>query len=158
MNSGYSGYSMSNRAVRAYENGEKPLSKWTKTEIISRITEIDKEKGRAFSKVKLSVLKDTVLRYSSWHHTSNRCNRTDFYEISESTIEQMTIEDIHKLAKQEIETVISKLEDETLQMILVYRYIDWMTWSEIAAKVYYSDKTIRRKHDLAIDMLKIDQL
>jgi hypothetical protein len=103
MNSGYSGYSMSNRAVRAYENGEKPLSKWTKTEIISRITEIDKEKGRAFSKVKLSVLKDTVLRYSSWHHTSNRCNRTDFYEISESTIEQMTIEDIHKLAKQEIE-------------------------------------------------------
>lgn len=68
------------------------------------------------------------------------------------------LEEKAKLAKQEIETVISKLEDETLQMILVYRYIDWMTWSEIAAKVYYSDKTIRRKHDLAIDMLKIDQL
>ena len=30
MNSGYSGYSMSNNAVNAYENGEMPLSKWTK--------------------------------------------------------------------------------------------------------------------------------
>ena len=30
MNSGYSGYSMSNRAVDAYEDGEMPLSKWTK--------------------------------------------------------------------------------------------------------------------------------
>ena len=32
MNSGYNGYSMSNRAVEAYYNGEKPLSKWTKAE------------------------------------------------------------------------------------------------------------------------------
>jgi len=28
--SGYDGYSMSNNAVDAYENGEKPISKWTK--------------------------------------------------------------------------------------------------------------------------------
>ena len=35
MNSGYSGYSMSNRAVDAYEDGEMPLSKWTKKMIIS---------------------------------------------------------------------------------------------------------------------------
>lgn len=27
---GYNGYSMSNNAVAAYENGEKPLSKWKK--------------------------------------------------------------------------------------------------------------------------------
>lgn len=27
---GYSGYSMSNNAVDAYESGEKPRSKWTK--------------------------------------------------------------------------------------------------------------------------------
>lgn len=80
------------------------------------------------------------------------------YRAIDAEDELKDLEEKAKLAKQEIETVISKLEDETLQMILVYRYIDWMTWSEIAVKVYYSDKTIRRKHDLAIDMLKIDQL
>lgn len=30
---GYNGFSMSNNAVAAYEDGEKPLSKWTKADI-----------------------------------------------------------------------------------------------------------------------------
>lgn len=34
---GYNGFSMSNNAVSAYENGEKPLSKWTKKNIIGAI-------------------------------------------------------------------------------------------------------------------------
>lgn len=35
---GYNGYSMSNNAVAAYQNGEKPLSKWTKKEILNQIS------------------------------------------------------------------------------------------------------------------------
>ena len=34
---GYNGFSMSNNAISAYESGEKPLSKWTKTEIVNAI-------------------------------------------------------------------------------------------------------------------------
>ena len=34
MNSGYDGYSMSKRAVEAYGNGEKPYSKWKKSDIV----------------------------------------------------------------------------------------------------------------------------
>lgn len=34
---GYNGFSMSNNAVAAYESGEKPISKWTKTDIIEAI-------------------------------------------------------------------------------------------------------------------------
>ena len=34
---GYSGYSMSNNAVAAYENGEKPLSKWKKADILEAV-------------------------------------------------------------------------------------------------------------------------
>ena len=37
---GYHGYSMSNNAKEAYENGEMPLSKWTKTAIIDAIANI----------------------------------------------------------------------------------------------------------------------
>ena len=34
---GYNGYSMSNNAVSAYDNGEKPLSKWRKSDILEEI-------------------------------------------------------------------------------------------------------------------------
>lgn len=62
------------------------------------------------------------------------------------------------LIRIEIEKAINTVKEEDLQMILTYRYIDWLTWSEIAAKVYYSDKTVRRKHDQAIELIKIDQV
>ncbi len=39
--SGYSGYSMSNNAVDAYESGEKPRSKWTKKVLLSAIFSIE---------------------------------------------------------------------------------------------------------------------
>lgn len=80
------------------------------------------------------------------------------YRAIDAEEELKRLEDKAKNAKQEIETAIAKLEDETLQMILIYRYIDWLTWSEIATRVYYSDKTVRRKHDLAIGLLEFDQL
>ncbi len=57
--------------------------------------------------------------------------------------------------KFEIESTIAKLEDETMQMILVYRYIDWLTWIEISNKIYWSIATVKRKHEAAIDALKI---
>lgn len=121
MNSGYTGYSMSKRATEAYENGEKPCSKWTKKEILIRIKDIDEEKAQAFSKIKLSVLKDAVLRYSSWHHTSSMCNRTDFYEVSAEVIEEMTINDILALSKKEEE----KVEAPTAKYKGSIKYLEW---------------------------------
>lgn len=38
---GYNGFSMSNNAVAAYEDGEKPLSKWTKADIFEIIEDED---------------------------------------------------------------------------------------------------------------------
>lgn len=46
---GYYKYSMSNNAVKAYKQGEKPLSKWTKTEILSNI-EFDDEVAKETAK------------------------------------------------------------------------------------------------------------
>ena len=81
---GYKGWAMSNNAVAAYENGKKPLSKWTKAAILDAIRkqEIElkcsKEKLR---KLPVEVLKETCLIYSSWHHTSSHYNKTDFYSL-----------------------------------------------------------------------------
>lgn len=79
------------------------------------------------------------------------------YKSIEAEEELEELEKKASLIRMEIEKAINTVKDEDLQMILTYRYIDWLTWSEIAAKVYYSDKTVRRKHDQAIELIKIDQ-
>lgn len=94
---GYNGFSMSNNAVAAYESGEKPLSKWTKKDILEAI-EIAISDGelvlncslKELKKVPVKVLKNLCLTYSSWHHTSNHYNKTDFYSLDIDTIETLT--------------------------------------------------------------------
>jgi hypothetical protein len=56
---GYDGYSMSNRAVQAYEDGLVPASK---------IREVP------------TPLIQEFCRYAEWHHTSSQYNRTNFYD------------------------------------------------------------------------------
>lgn len=75
---GYNGYSMSNRAVSAYENGEKPYSKWTKTAVVETVAEIlDID---ASDVILLKPFK-SYLSLTSWHHTSKMYNKTDFYSV-----------------------------------------------------------------------------
>ena len=77
---GYNGYSMSNNAVDAYESGEKPMSKWTKTEMLKAIPAEYRDSFKGF---KAAILKNVLLRESSWHHTSSHYNRTYFYAVVE---------------------------------------------------------------------------
>lgn len=97
---GYYGYSMSNNAVSAYECGEKPWSKWTKTEILAEVDVLISaglELGvdrKALGKVPAKRLKQLVLVRSSWHHTSSWYNATDFYAVSETRLEDLTDADL----------------------------------------------------------------
>ena len=97
---GYNGFSMSNNAVAAYEDGEKPLSKWTKTDIFDAINEQEVELKCSIEKLKklpVKVLKEICLTYSSWHHTSNHYNKTDFYSLDVDRIENLTDDKIEEL-------------------------------------------------------------
>jgi len=87
---GYSGYSMSNNAVDAYENGEKPKSKWTKQDILSAVSEINPDIVDDLKKISLPLLKDKLLYNSSWHHTSNYYNKTEFYSVDEDVVVELT--------------------------------------------------------------------
>lgn len=78
---GYDGYSMSNNARAAYAEGEQPLSKWGKKEILDAVSEINPDID--FSRLTLETLKDRFLTQSSWHHTSMFYNATGFYSIDE---------------------------------------------------------------------------
>ena len=97
---GYNGFSMSNNAVDAYSNGEKPLSKWTKVDIFDTIEEQEVELKCSIEKLKklpVKVLKEVCLTYSSWHHTSNHYNKTDFYSLDVDGIENLTDDKIDEL-------------------------------------------------------------
>lgn len=97
---GYNGWSMSNNAVEAYSNGEKPLSKWTKADIFDTIEEQEVELKCSIEKLKklpIKVLKEICLIYSSWHHTSNHYNKTDFYSLDVDRIENLTDDKIEEL-------------------------------------------------------------
>lgn len=97
---GYDGYSMSNNAVSAYKDGEKPLSRWTKRDILNSIEESHAELKCTMSmlhKVPVNVLKEACLTYSSWHHTSSYFNRTEFYSLDMDKVESLTDEDLNKL-------------------------------------------------------------
>ena len=107
---GYHNYSMSNNAVNAYANGEKPLSKWTKSAIIAAADEYLTEEEDAQREQKLAwlraatlaKLKDFALRVSSWHHTSCHYNATDFYSLDERALDCMTAEDAAELLAKDV--------------------------------------------------------
>ena len=123
MNSGYEGYKMSKRAVYAYEEGEKPLSKWRKSDIIEHAEELieDQELIKLIKKVNLDILKDKFLVYSSWHHTSSMCNKTDFYKIN--------IDFINGLKKEDIQDMIvskpKKQKNEEKYYFGDFEYLEW---------------------------------
>ncbi len=97
---GYDGYSMSNNARAAYEGGEKPISKWTKEEILNAVGEIDTNIADKLNGVNLSTLKSRLLTKSSWHHTSEYYNKTDFYAVDEDLVKNLTDKDIAEMKAQ----------------------------------------------------------
>ena len=98
---GYRGYSMSNNAVAAYENNERPLSKWTKRdilEILSEYSDVD------FTKLSVKTLKEKFLKYTGYHHTSKYYNTTDFYSVDIDFAEMTTQEDVDVMQQKQTMT------------------------------------------------------
>lgn len=91
---GYHNFSMSNNAVDAYENGEMPLSKWSKKAILAAVAAAAPDALPLLSNCPLAVLRAHVLERSSWHHTSSHYNKTDFFALDEFALEDLTPETV----------------------------------------------------------------
>ena len=101
-NSGYKGYSMSKRAVDAYDKGEQPESYWTKRELLDAVEETNPSILAACRSLCASELRDFLLEYKGWHHTSSFFNTTYFYAIREDLVD-LKPEDVpeHERRKKE---------------------------------------------------------
>ena len=59
--------------------------------------------------------------------------------------------------KEEIMEVIGQVDSEELQMVLIYRYMEGMTWDEIG-ELFHADKsTIKRWHWKAIEQIVLPE-
>jgi hypothetical protein len=106
--SGYSGYSMSNNALKAYSDGEMPMSKWSKVAILAAIdfSFFSTDQKKIVEKQPISILRKVFLISRGWHHTSKEFNKTPFFGLAE-------ISDVEtaKCRMMEIEEIISEKKD-----------------------------------------------
>lgn len=71
--------------------------------------------------------------------------------------EKEVAEDIDRLVdlKREIEGKIDKVDKPNLREILKCRYLDCMTWEEVAAKTKYDCRWVHRLHRRALEQIRI---
>ena len=126
---GYHNYSMSNNAISAYDMGERPLSKWSKTDLINKINSVRSDYDSVnfahsrFKKISVKVMRDHFLRQSSWHHTSSHYNKTKFYLVDDGAVQELNGEIIAKLERK---TQIEKeIKSETTQERWECEYLIW---------------------------------
>lgn len=105
---GYLGSSMSVRAAEAYEQGEMPISRWTKTAIIHAVKDYCFDFDLAYDpdiekKTKAELAKE-FLEYKSWHHYSRTAREVEFFGLNEDAVcrsfEQMSEEQIIERDRQ----------------------------------------------------------
>lgn len=99
---GYKGYSMSNNAVAAYEDGERPKSKWLKKDILECLGKCEIADGikKAAAGLTKEELQSLLLVLSSWHHTSSYYNQTDFYSFDREKALKLSMEQIENIKAQ----------------------------------------------------------
>lgn len=77
---------MSVNASTAYSEGKMPISKWTKSKLLSAISDTFGEEyvdAKGLSKFTTAMLKDVLLEYKEWHHSSASYNCVNFYGIKD---------------------------------------------------------------------------
>lgn len=117
---GYDGYAMSNNARMAYEDCEMPLSKWTKTELLSAIKSynVSADIILALQKHNTDTLRRELLMYSGWHHTSEYYNKTNFYAIDADKVNELTVNRIDNWDKAENTVSSLKYRGD-------FNYVEW---------------------------------
>lgn len=124
---GYINQSMSVRAAHAYEAGYKPLSKWTKADIIDNVVESGIWTEGELKKYPKKVLANMFLEYQEWHHTSKMFNQTAFFGINLNEAETHDVEALDQLlADYKNEATEEKKNKE--QTIIEKAFIRYETW------------------------------
>lgn len=121
---GYIGNRMSERAHEAHLGGEKPWSEWRKDDFVDLF---DEEIQPLASKLTPNELRGELLTSTGWHHTGKYFNKTDFYEISEDYLQELTADKIAEIIanRPKREKREPKVKEKPLFVTAKIRYIEW---------------------------------
>lgn len=135
----YIGKRMSERAFNAYQEGAKPLSKWTKKDIIDLVKEVRPELVEKLSKVRKEELAKVCLIQTSWHHTGSFYNQTDFYEFDSDRVLELEVSEIEKLLEAKpAAKKVSDLED------VYFEWVEWEGTKRFSKKVQKSGYGVKK--------------
>lgn len=93
------------------------------------------------------------------HYNPNRNTEAPFmnslYKIME--LEEKVSEELELLLQLQVEIqgVIDELSDMDERLVLIYRYLKNMSWSQIGDQLYVDERTVRRWHNRALSHVKI---
>lgn len=119
---GYIGIQFSEGARDAYLDGKKPLSSWTKEEIVSAFSE---DLAPLVKKLTLQELKRYFLACTEWHHTGSYYNKTDFYCLDEESVEKLTAERISEIIARRPKKE-KKAKSQPLFVTAKIKYTEWV--------------------------------
>lgn len=125
---GYHGFSMSNNALDAYEDGEKPLSKWTKAEIMEVIEQKKDVLNcslEVIKKLPVKELKCIALYKSSWHHTSKHFNKTDFYAVDMDMLARYTDKELLDIIAKKKNEKKNQVVEEPVEEMWECTFLEW---------------------------------
>ncbi len=96
--------------------------------------------------------------YSDIPHKSNIGDKTsttiEKLEEHEQKINQKIDEFI--AVKSDIERAIHTVQDDTLRLLMRYRYINGWTWERIAVEMHYTYQWVCQLHGKALNMIIVD--
>lgn len=107
------------------------------------------EKWRCLAEKATAVISNTPKG-----HGANRIESAVEHVI---VLEKQIDEEIDQLIslRRKIEKAIYGIPDNTLRMIMKYRYIDGDTWEAIAEKIHYSYRNVCYMHGKALNLINI---
>ncbi len=125
MGNGYDGYSMSNNARNAYEDGRKPISQFDSYDL-ENFNDSLEEMGIETKVKSVAALKRLLQDHGStgeWHHTSSYYNQTDFYDPN-SILEKLSDGDLSEdIIREANEYKAPKKETKTYHGD--FHYLEW---------------------------------
>lgn len=118
---GYIENRMSVRAAEAYDAGEKPYSRWTKSELLDCLPMAIYEQAK---KLTAEELKYELLCISSWHHTGKYFNQTNFYSVDEASVDRLTSDRVNQIISSRVKKA-KTTKQKPLFVTAKIKFIEW---------------------------------
>lgn len=149
------------KGKRQEARNEKARMQEKKTDFLGRYRQVDmriQRKCREMSLWRQRALQITPI-YSELPGGRGKEDKIQSAVDHICEIEEEINRDIDELVmiREQVQKAIHSVKDQTLETLLEYRYIDGLTWEELAEKMHYSYQWVCRLHGKALECVVLPE-